>query len=613
MDAWADGLNHYLATHPQVRPKLLARFEPWMALSFTEGSIGGDIESISLAQLERFYGPRGAASGGGASPGGEHEPDDAVVRDPGGSNGFAIAPARTASGRAMLLINPHTSFYFRPEIHVVSEQGLNAYGAVTWGQFFVYQGFNDRAGWMHTSGGGDVIDEYLETVAGRAGGYAYRYGTGERPVRARTITLPYRLPDGGMGRRVVTAYFTHHGPVVRAEGERWVSVRLMQEPVRALQQSYLRTKARSYAEFARVMELRTNSSNNTVYADADGTIAYWHGNFVPVRDTSFDWTKPVDGSDPRTEWKGLHATNETISLRNPASGWIQNTNNSPWRAAGPDSPRPERYPRYMVELPENPRGEHAVRVLSAERAFTLDKLIGAAYDPYLTAFEPLVPALVQAYDAAPAGDTLRARLAEPVAALRAWDRRWGAASVPTSLAVYWGEDLMARSAAAARARGVSVYDHMATGTAPAERLEALARAVARLERDFGTWRTPWGEINRFQRLSDSIVPHFDDAKPSLPVPFTSAVWGSLASIDQRGPRTTKRRYGTYGNSFVAAVEFGPRVRARSVLAGGVSGDPASPHFADQAPLYSRGEFKEVPFYREDVDRQRERTYRPGLP
>jgi acyl-homoserine-lactone acylase len=137
--------------------------------------------------------------------------------------------------------------------------------------------------------------------------------------------------------------------------------------------------------------------------------------------------------------------------------------------------------------------------------------------------------------------------------------------------------------------------------------------VARLERDFGTWRTPWGEINRFQRLSDSIVPHFDDAKPSLPVPFTSAVWGSLASIDQRGPRTTKRRYGTYGNSFVAAVEFGPRVRARSVLAGGVSGDPASPHFADQAPLYSRGEFKEVPFYREDVDRQRERTYRPGLP
>jgi acyl-homoserine-lactone acylase len=425
MDAWADGLNYYLATHPEVRPKLLTRFEPWMALAFTEGSIGGDVESVSLAGLERFYGPRGAARPPRPPRPRAARPAAPAVREPGGSNGFAVAPSRTAAGRALLLINPHTSFYFRPEIHVVSEEGLNAYGAVTWGQFFVYQGFNDRAGWMHTSGGGDVIDEYLEKVTERGGRATYRHGAAERVVLRRNVVLAYRRPSGGRGRREVTAYFTHHGPVVRAEGGRWVAVRLMQQPVRALQQSYLRTKARTYADFARVMELRTNSSNNTVYADADGTIAYWHGNFMPVRDTSFDWTRPVDGTDPRADWKGLHGVAETIALRNPESGWIQNTNNAPWQAAGPSSPRPERYPRYMAAQPENPRGAHAVRVLSAERRFTPDKLIAAAYDSYLTAFEPLIPALLKAYDEAPADDSLRARLAEPVAALRAWDLRWG--------------------------------------------------------------------------------------------------------------------------------------------------------------------------------------------
>jgi acyl-homoserine-lactone acylase len=360
------------------------------------------------------------------------------------------------------------------------------------------------------------------------------------------------------------------------------------------------------------MRLRTNSSNNTVYADADGTIAYWHGNFIPVRDTSFDWTRPVDGSDPRTEWKGLHRVAETITIKNPANGWIQNTNNWPFSAAGPNSPRPERYPRYMSANSENPRGIHALRVLTGQKGFTLDRLIAAAYDSYLTAFEPLIPALLAAYDAVPAGDTLRTALAGQIALLRAWDLRYSLESVPTSLAVYWGEDLMGRVSEAAEARGVSVYDYMATGTTPRERLEALARASARITRDFGTWKTPWGEINRFQRLTGDVVQPFDDAKPSLPVPFASATWGSLAAFGQTGPRTTKRIYGNRGNSFVAVVEFGPRVRARSVLAGGVSGDPASPHFTDQAPMYTRGRFKEVPFYREDVEKQQERRYHPGV-
>jgi acyl-homoserine-lactone acylase len=608
MNGWADGLNWYLASHPQVKPKLLTRFEPWMALSFSEGSIGGDIESINLKQLEAFYGKRPAPAAetslAMADLGMGFDPE------PKGSNGFAIAPQLTAGKHALLMINPHTSFYFRPEVHMVSEQGLNAYGAVTWGQFFIYQGFNDRLGWMHTSGGGDVIDEYLETVVERDGKFFYKYGNEQRAMRSKTIVLPYRTADG-MASRSVTAYFTHHGPVIREEGGKWVSVKMMDDPMHALEQSYGRTKARDYAAFLTVMDLRTNSSNNTVYADADGNIAYFHGNFVPRRDPRFDWTHPVDGSDPATEWKGLHEVKETITVFNPKSGYISNTNNWPCTGFGASSPDCKAYPGYMWTLPQNARGLHAERVLHDAKDLTLDGLIGKAYDPYLTAFEPLLPALLKDWDALPQGDALKARLAEQVALLRGWDLRWAVDSIPTSLAVYWGQEMVRQSATPARAAALPVVDFIQTRLAPQERLEALDRASSKLQADFGSWKTPWGEINRFQRVSGAVDQHYDDSKPSIPVGFTSANWGSLASFGMTAKQTTKRIYGDRGNSFVAAVEFGPRVHARSILAGGESGDPASKHFSDQAEMYSRGQFKEVLFYKDDIEKQLERKYHPG--
>ncbi|MCA1856260.1 penicillin acylase family protein [Massilia oculi] len=610
MNAFADGLNYYLHTHPEVRPKLITRFEPWMALSFSEGSIGGDIESIDLKELERFYGkePRPTIA---AQPARVAALDKGFDSEPRGSNGFAIAPALSRSGHALLLINPHTSFYFRPEVHMVSEEGLNAYGAVTWGQFFIYQGFNDKTGWMHTSGGGDVIDEYLETVVEKNGRFFYKYGDGERALRAVPVTLPYKTASGALASRTLTAYFSHHGPVVREEGGRWVAVKMMDEPLKALTQSYTRTKARDYGSFYKAMQLRTNSSNNTVYADAQGNIAYFHGNFIPKRNPRFDWSKPVDGSSPATEWQGLHEIKDTITLFNPASGYISNTNNWPFSASGASSPKRQDYPDYMWSLPENARGRHAERVLRNATGFTLDSLVAAAYDSYLTAFEPLVPQLLKDYDALAAGDPRRARLGQQVAALRGWDLRFGVASVPTSLAVYWGQDMVAQHAPRARAAGTPVVDYIASGLNAEERLASLLRASDRLTADFGTWRTPWGEINRFQRLSGDIEQQYDDSKPSWPVGFTSANWGSLASFGMVAKQKTKRIYGDRGNSFVAVVEFGPRVRARSILAGGNSNNPASKHFADQAGMYSRGEFKEVLFYKEDIEKHLERRYHPG--
>jgi acyl-homoserine-lactone acylase len=603
MNAWADGLNYYLYTHPAVKPRVIARFEPWMALSFTEGSIGGDIESISLDELQAFYGDTAGRPAPAESSGRPKEPS--------GSNGFAIAPANTVNHRALFLINPHTSFFFRSELQMTSDEGLNAYGAATWGQFFVYQGFNDRLGWMHTSTGADVIDEYAEAVVRKGGRLFYKHGGEERPLVTGRITVPYRTARG-MQFRTFTVYRTHHGPIARAAENKWISVRLMEKPVEALSQSFLRTKARTLAAYRKVMELHANSSNNTVYADADGHIAYFHPQFVPRRDNRFDWSRPVDGSDPATEWHGVHGIEDSPHVIDPPNGWIQNTNDWPYSAAGRYSPNARNFPKYMDEAGESPRGLHAIRVLEGRKDFTLERLRDAAFDSYLTAFARLIPPLLAAYDSAPDGDSLKGRLAEPIAALRGWDYRWSAGSIPTSLAVYWGEALTARVQGDAQTAGTSAYEYAATRAAPGARLWALAAACDRLTRDFGTWKTPWGEINRFQRLTGDIVQPFADSGPSIPVPFTSARWGSLASFGARTYPGTKRMYGTSGNSFVALVEFGKdSVRAKAVTAGGESGDPRSRHFNDQAERYASGRLRDVYFYPGQLQGHTERRYHPG--
>jgi acyl-homoserine-lactone acylase len=601
MNAYADGLNYYLYKHPEVKPKVIAHFEPWMPLAFSDGSIGPDIESVNLTQLAAFYG--GPPPNVSSAP--LERPDDR------GSNGVAIAPSNTLSHHALLLINPHTSFFFRAEVQVTSQEGLNAYGAVTWGQFFVYQGFNDRAGWMHSSTGADNIDEYLETVTKRSDHFVYRYGAEERPVAEEKVVVRYRTPEG-MAEKDFTIYRIHHGPIVREMNGKWVSVRLMQRPVDALIQSFTRMKARDYKSFRQTMELHTNSSNNTTFADADGDIAYFHSNFIPKRDTSFDWTRPVDGSDPRTEWKGVLSVDESPNLLNPPNGWIYNSNNWPWSAAGPFSPKRSDFPAYVeISREESPRGRHALRVLPDKKDFTIASLISAAYDSWLPSFARMIPGLLKSYDNLPASDPLKGRLAGPIAALRGWDYRWATNSIATSVAVFWGEDLLNRVGAEARQAAMSAETYVIDRATDGERLHSLVAATTKLEHDFGTWQTPWGEINRFQRINDDIAPKFDDSAPSIPVPFTSSRWGSLASFAARAYPGTKKWYGASGNSFVAVVEFGDSVRARAITAGGESGNPSSPHFNDEAHRYSAGNLRDVYFYPSQLKGHIEREYHPG--
>lgn len=592
MVAWADGLNFYLARNAQVKPRVITRFEPWMALSFSEGSIGGDIERISIPQLRAFYGKDPSPT----LPGEEPRNEDL---EPRGSNGIAIGPRNTVNKNSLLLINPHTSFYFRSELQMVSDEGLNAYGAVTWGQFFIYQGFNANSGWMHTSSGVDNIDDFAETIIKKGDRYFYKHGATENPVLTSTATISYKTATG-MEKKDFTIYRTHHGPIVREADGKWIAVALMDVPIAALTQSYMRTKAKTIAEFRKILDTHSNSSNNTLFADNSGNFAYFHANYIPRRDTSFDWTRPVDGSNPATDYEGVLSVDESPNAINPASGWTYNTNNWPFTAAGPSSPKKEAFPVYVESGAENPRGLNAIRVLKDRKDFTIDRLLEAAFDPYLPAFADLIPALVSAWDAAPTSDANKAQLAEQIRVLRDWDFKWGVPSVATSLAVFYGEAL-----GRASARGVR------NATNP-ERLSALGTASDKLAADFGKWQTPWGDINRFQRVKNEIVATFDDALPSIPVGFTSSRWGSLASFGARQYANTKKWYGTSGNSFVAVVEFGrDSVRARAVTAGGESGDVGSRHFNDQAARYASGDFRQVYFYRGQLKGHTEREYKPG--
>ena len=605
MDAWADGLNFYLATHPAVRPRVLSRFEPWMALSFSEGSIGGDIEYVDLAALQALY-DRAAPQVAAAKP----------WTEPQGSNGIAIGPSRSTSGNPLLLINPHTSFFFRDVVQVTSDEGLNVYGAVTWGQLFVYQGFNASAGWMHTSSGLDNRDEFAETFASLPDGrLGYRFGSDLRPVGLKPVTIRYRTPAGTMATRSFTTMTTLHGPIIRSEKGKFIAFAIMDDPVRALEQSFLRTKAGTLAEFMRTSARRANSSNNTLFADSSGNIAYLHPQFVPLRDDRFDYRGVVSGSDPRTAWRGLLTIDALPNVLNPKSGFVFNVNDAPWPAAGRGSLDPRKFPRYMDQWGWNARTDHALQLLEGTAKFSAQGLSIAAFDRANPGFDRLLPALLAAYDKLPRRDPRRAALADPIAMLRAWDRRWAADSEALSLAVHWAEALWDESLGKERPTNDEEVGFARMTAAPVDRqLAALDKALVKLRGLYGRWRVPWGEINRFQRNDGAIVQTFDDKKPSLAVAFPSARWGSLASFGAVTYPGTRKRYGTSGNSFVAVVEFTPSgPRAFAVTAGGVNGDPASPHFLDQAQDYAAGRLNPVPFTPAEVARAAVETYRPGEP
>ncbi len=605
-NAFADGINFYLYKNPNVKPALLHKFQPWYPMLWTDGSIGAiSTAGVSVSELKNFY-------SGKNDPVVLKEKEEEVVT---GSNGFAFSPKITESKNAILYINPHVTFYFRPEVHMVSEEGLNAYGAVTWGQFFVYQGFNEHCGWMHTSSYADISDAYIEKISKKNDRFYYQYDNREIPVLQKPITLHYKNGNS-VETKIINALYTGHGPIMAKRNGEILSVKSHNRDMKGLIQSWQRTKAKSFAEYKKVMDLLANTSNNTVYADAEGNIAYWHGNFIPKRNPEYDWSKPVDGTTTATDWKGLHTVNESVHIYNPPNGWIENCNSTPFTVAGNFSPKKENYPAYMAPDGENFRGVNAGRILGEEKSYTIDKVIAKGYDTYLAAFEVLIPALINAYEKnVSKDDSLYAQLNECINMLKNWDYRCSENSVTTTLAVEWGERLLPlifrTKTEAGQDDQVSKTKKFAAEASATELLQPLAATLKELQTKFGNWKIAWGEINRFQRISGDIDQKFNDELSSFPVAFVSSTWGMLPSYSSRTFSGTKKRYGVNGNSFICAVEFGKKIKAKSLLAGGESGHPESKHFFDQGEMYSKGQFKDVLFYKEDVLKKAERTYHPG--
>lgn len=596
--AWSDGINHYLDEHTEVEPKLIHHFEPWMPMFFSEGSISSNILRVDIAGIESMYSDSLLFSKSTAI---------SSRKPPSGSNGIAIKGNKINSGNAMLLINPHTSFYFRGEAHVESKEGLSTYGAYTWGQFFFYQGFNENLGWMHTTSDVDVIDQYIESFI-KQDGLFYVHNDSLKPVEVTNVKIPYSSING-LRTKEFKIYKTHHGPVTHLnEANEPVTTALMIDPSKALQQSFLRNKASTFNEFKEVLDYRANSSNNTVYADKEGNIAFYYGNFVPRRKSSTNFSDEVDGSDIMNDWNGKHEVDELVQVVNPPNDWVQNCNSTPFTSAGKYSPDPKNYPSYMALDIENYRGIHAINLLEKAESLTLDDFIDLAYDPYLPYAEEKITDFIQAAKRQNLNDK---ELQSAIEIMETWDYKADIKSVALSIFLYHEDVIYDTYSHLGFKNDLAWMKHYQNEVSDSKKMEILKKSLNMIKNDFGRWNIEWGEIMRYQRLNEIIDLQYSDSLPSIPIGYAPSYMGALATFEPSYESDTKLRYGESGNSFVAVIQFGDTLLAKSVLVGGQSGDPSSRHFDDQIELYAKGQFKDVLFYLKDIKSNLEAEYKPG--
>jgi acyl-homoserine-lactone acylase len=611
-DAWAAGLNHYLERHPEVVPRVIKRFEPWQMFA-----VAGRPESI---WVPLGHGLLQTAEVGEATD---------QFRPGVGSNMWMIGPRKSATGRAMLFINPHNAPETYLEGHLLSDEGLNVYGGNRPGRPLPVFGHTPRHGWAMTVNGPDVADLWRETFDHPTDPLAYRYGDGYRIAEEWTETVRVRT-DAGPIAREVTFRKTHHGPIVAVRDGVPLALRIARwEEGGTVQQVHAMARAGSFEEFRDAVGRLRLIWISIGYADADGIIWYVHNGAVPRRSLDFDWSEPVDGSDPRTEWQGYHALEELPQVLNPASGWLMHTNHSPFRVtAEGENPDPAEYPPYMVQpgfgyepvfsvlfdsLGDNARSRASRRILTGADRFTFEEWADATMSKRAWEADTDIPALITAWERLRETDPARAtRLGPTVETLRNWDRVSRHESVAMTLYTLLQTRQLNSWVANLENPPFTPPAAMEIEPLPRDRWDDMAgleKVMTMLERDWGTWRVPYGELSRLQRSPEG---RYTDERPSVPVlgGFTEA--GMIQLFITSPVPGQKRWYGSaLGNSYVSVVEFGERVRARSVNGSGQSTDPASPHYTDQAELYGRGEYKPAWTTLEEVRANAVRSYRPG--
>lgn len=577
-DSFAAGFNHYIARHPK-KPRLLTRIEPWYTLAFIRYNYyqNGFARDRNLRQTQLQTA--------------EFDGDDLKAHT--GSNGWAIGPSKSATGHALLFINPHLPFFGPGQVyegHVHSDQGWNFTGYTRFGFPLPYVGHNENGGWVSTDNAADLSDVYLETFDDPARPLAYKYGKGYRLANERTEEIQVKTATGTETRRF-TMRKTHHGPILAARDGKMLAIRMAKfESDGWLREWYDMTRVKSLDALKRAMAPLNMLFGNVMYADRQGNTWYLYNGAVPRRDPRFDWTKPVDGSDPATEWQGYHTLAELPQLANPKTGWMQNCNTTPFLLTSEGNPDQKQFPKYMVQEGDNPRGAISREVLSGIATFTFDDLRRLAFDSRVMSAGNRLPALLAALKN---GDQ---KLREVHDELARWDRRSTNESVAMTLFSLWHDRVS--------------KDRTAMATAE-KQLAAMADVVTALERDFGTWKVAWGELSRLQRPDESKEEEFDDSKPSLPVRGVNGNDGAVFTFYAAPVKGQKRRYGVGGGTYISVVEFGPQVRGFSIHTFGASGDPKSRHYMDQAELYARGEFKPAWLTLQDIKANLEAAYHPG--
>src|SRR5262245_6658842 len=604
-DAFAAGLNYFIARNPQIKPRLITRFEPWSILAFNRmGRING-LGRIGLGQNEIRIGS--LESAGAPQP--DHSDldltalqswfDEMKAEPLEGSNMWAIAPSKSASGKAMLLINPHVGFFGggqRYEARLRSDEGLNVYGFAILGTPYIRSGFTQNLGWSHTNNYADTVDAYLETFDDPEKPLAYRYGDGYRTAVEWTEEVKVRTLSGVETRRYRFRK-THHGPIVGARDGKQVAARAaMLEEGGELQQRFAMNRARNFAEFKAALSQLALTGSNTIYADRAGNIFYVHGNAVPPRDPNFDWTKPVEGDKAETEWRGYHTLDELPQLFNPKSGFLQNCNSTPFLTTLEGNPRKEDFHTYIAPEEDTLRAKSSRRILAEKEKFTFEEWTRSATDTTVNEVAPDITRMTAAWLELQKDDkTLFDKLRPAIKEMSDWD---GVARIDSTPATLY---LLTSERATRDGKNLD-YD---------VKLRLLETVMNDLEKRFGTWRVAWGEINRLQRVHTSGDEPFSDERQSWPVAGGPGAAGLVFTYNARAEIGQKRHYGTSGNTFVAVIEFGKQIRARSVLVFGQSADPKSPHYTDQAGLYAQGKFKDVRFTPKEVKSNLERSYHPG--
>lgn len=610
-NALADGLNYFLAHNPQVKPRLITHFEPWHSFAFSRytiyqqfiyGKSGLKVEEIKAAV--QALDATGAAAGSSTVSlnipiNGLDEPQEEPIV---GSNMWTVTPSKSASGHALLFINPHQPFFGAGqwyEGHVHSNEGWNLSGASFFGSPYPSIGHNEYLGWSHTVNDPDIVDVFIEKFEDPKSPLAYRYGTGTRNATEWTGTIAVKTAKG-VEPRSFKFRKTHHGPIVAVREGKPLSIKLAQlEEGGWIDEWYAMGKAKTIAEFKAAMSKCAIPMFNAMAADRDGNIFYVYNGSVPRRPAKFDWSKPVDGSNPEAEWQGYHSFNELPQLMNPKTGFMQNCNQTPFTTTADGNPAKESFPNYMTRESDNARARISRRILSSHEKFSFDDWTRAGLDTTVLESETQIPQIAADWEKLKTTDPARAaKLADAIALLKSWNHVSTIDSKAMTLFALTFER-------ATRLLAQKVKDDWL-------RIRALEEVMSDLTRDFGTWQVAWGDINRLQRIqSGGELETFSDERPSLPIAGAPGPIGIVNNFYTRPVAGQKRRYGVAGTSFVSVVEFGPKVHARSLLVFGQSADPKSPYNFDQAQLYSKKEFKPAWFTLEEIKANSKRTYHPG--